>query len=130
MSLSKDGLKVACEISVTNGRDYELGNIEKCLAAGYAHILFVTGDGRHRAAMEKLATLQLEEADAAKVMFCSPDEALQKIADFAGPSIVETTVRGYKVTARQVVLDPEEATRRRDAVAAVIARSLRGSMPD
>jgi hypothetical protein len=125
VSLSKDGLKVACEISVTNGRDYELGNIEKCLAAGYAHVLFITADGRHRAAMEKLAVQQLEEVDAAKVVFCSPDDALEKIFSFTGPSTTETTVRGYKVKARQVVLDPEEAARRRDAVASVIARSLR-----
>lgn len=130
VSLSKDGLKIACEISVTNGRDYELGNIEKCLGAGYAHVLFITTDDRHRKAMEKLATHQLEEPDITKISFCSPDEALAQISSLAGTSVTESTVRGYKVTARQVVLSPEEAAQRRNAVASVIARSLRESKRD
>src|SRR5262249_23590319 len=123
VSLTKDGLKIACEISVTNGRDYELGNIEKCLAAGYDHVLFVTTDARHCSAMEKLANQQLEESDLGKVRFTSPDEALMRIAEWAGSTVTEGTVRGYKVKTRQVVLDPEEALRRRDALASVIARS-------
>jgi hypothetical protein len=125
VSLSKDGLRVACEISVTNGRDYELGNIEKCLSAGYSHVLFITSDERHRKAMAKLAGQQLEESDVSKVNFCSPDDALPLIAGWGGPTVSETVVRGYKVKTRQTMLDPEEAERRRGAVAAVIAKSLR-----
>jgi hypothetical protein len=127
VSLTKDKLRVACEISVTNGRDYELGNIEKCLAADYAFVLFVASDRRHRSAMEKLSKEQLEEKDLARVHFCAPEEALERIALWAGPEVTETTVRGYKVKTRQTVLDPEEAARRRDAVASVIARSMRES---
>jgi len=127
VSLTKGKLKVACEISVTNGRDYELGNIEKCLAADYAFVVFVSSDRRHRAAMEKLSRDQLEEKDLARVHFCAPEEALERIAAWAGPEVTETTVRGYKVRTTQTVLDPEEAARRRGAVASVIARSLRES---
>jgi hypothetical protein len=127
VSLTKGKLRVACEISVTNGRDYELGNIEKCLAADYAFVLFVSSDRRHRSAMEKLSKEHLEEKDLARVHFCAPEEALERIAVWAGPEVTETTVRGYKVKTRQTVLDPEEAARRRDTVASVIARSLRES---
>lgn len=127
VSLTKGKLRVACEISVTNGRDYELGNIEKCLAADYAFVLFVSSDRRHRGAMEKLSREQLEEKDLARVHFCAPEDALERISSWAGPEATVTTLRGYKVKATQTVLDPEEAARRRGAVASVIARSMRES---
>lgn len=130
VSLKKDDVNVACEISVTNGRDYELGNIEKCLAAGYSHVLFVSGDERHLKAMEKLAIQQLEEQDRGRVSFCSPESALALIGELIGSEPTETIVRGYSVTARQADIDPEELARRRSAVAAVIAKSLRESKQD
>jgi hypothetical protein len=130
VSLTKDSLKVACEISVTTGRDYELGNIEKCLAAGYSRLLFVAPDARHLKAMQKLAAGRFEEDELAKLRFASPDEALAIVGELAGPAETQTTVRGYRVKARQVALAPDEAARRREAVAAVIAKSLRSASRD
>lgn len=130
VSLSKDSLKVACEISVTTGRDYELGNIEKCLAADFSRILFVSSNARHLKAMQKLAASRFEEEELAKLSFSSPEEALAILGEIAGPAEIQTTVRGYRVKTRQVALEPEEAARRREAVASVIARSLRESRPD
>lgn len=123
VSLTRDALRIACEISVTTGRDHELGNIEKCLAAGYAHVLFVSADPRHVKAMEKLATGQFEDDERAKIHFANPEEGLALIEGWTGTT-ASTTVRGYKVRTTTAVIDPEEAGRRRSAVAAVIARSL------
>ncbi|MDP2331832.1 MAG: hypothetical protein Q8M19_14170 [Reyranella sp.] len=125
VSLTKDALRIACEISVTTGRDYELGNIEKCLAAGYAHVLFVSGDARHVKAMEKLAGGQFEDDERGKIHFVSPEEGLALLEGWTGTAVA-TTVRGYKVRTTTAVIDPEEAVRRRSAVALVIAGSLRG----
>lgn len=125
VSLSKDNVKVACEISVTTGRDYELGNIEKCLAANFARVLFVSSNARHLKAMQKLAAGRFEEEELAKLHFASPEEALAILGEIAGPAETQSTVRGYRVKTRQVVLAPEDAARRREAVASVIARSLR-----
>lgn len=126
VSLTRDALRIACEISVTTGRDHELGNIEKCLAAGYAHVLFVSADQRHVKAMEKLATSQFEDDERAKVHFANPEESLALIEGWTGMAVA-TTVRGYKVRTTTAVIDPEEAARRRSAVASVIAKSLQGS---
>ncbi|TAJ36870.1 MAG: hypothetical protein EPO55_20305 [Reyranella sp.] len=130
VSLSKDSLEVACEISVTTGRDYELGNIEKCLAADYSRVLFVSSDARHLKAMQKLATGRFEEDELAKLHFASPEEALAILGEIAGPTETQSTVRGYRVKTRQVVVAPEEAARRRETVASVIARSLRENRPE
>lgn len=124
VSLTHEALRVACEISVTTGRDYELGNIEKCLAAGYAHVVFVSSDARHVKAMEKLAAGQFEDGERAKLHFRSPDGVLELLGGWAG-STTTNTVRGYKVRTTSAVLSPEEAAQRRSAVASVIAQSLR-----
>lgn len=44
VSLEKDGLSVACEVSVTSTKDYETKNILKCLSAGYDHVCVVVSD--------------------------------------------------------------------------------------
>ena len=124
VSLSLNNRKIACEISVTTGRDHELQNIEKCLAADYADVLFVSADARHLKAMEVLTKERLEEEHHGKVHFCDPEAALAFIEAAAGTGASQETVRGYRETVKRATLDPDEAARRRSAVAAVIARSL------
>lgn len=43
--LSQGERKIAVEISVTTGRDWELQNVEKCLSAGYEEVLVVSTNG-------------------------------------------------------------------------------------
>lgn len=126
VALTRDALKVACEVSVTTGRDYELGNIEKCLAAGYTHVLFVSADARHRRAMSKVALTNLDEAEQTKVHFHSPEEALAFLEALGGAP-AESTVRGYRVKVTRSIVASDEAERRQKAVAAVIARNLKSA---
>ncbi len=44
VSLEKEGLKIACEVSVTSPTDYETKNILKCLAAGYDHVCVIVSN--------------------------------------------------------------------------------------
>jgi hypothetical protein len=124
VSLTREGLKIACEISVTTGRDHELGNLQKCLAAGYGHVLFVSRDARHVKAMEKLAAAELVEAERAKIYFVDPESGLGLLEGWAKADVA-TTVRGYKVRTTTATIDSDDAVRRRSAVASVIAKSLR-----
>lgn len=126
VSLTRDDLRVACEISVTTGRDHELGNLEKCLAADYGHVLFVSADQRHVRAMEKLAASQFEDDERAKLHFVSPEEGLALIDGWTGTA-APTTIRGYKVRTTTAIIEPGEAAQRRSAVASVIARSLQAN---
>lgn len=43
ISIENDGLKIACEVSVTT-TDYEASNVRKCLSAGYDHVLVVVSN--------------------------------------------------------------------------------------
>lgn len=128
VALVRGEQRIAFEISVTTDKDHELGNIEKCLAAGYAEIVLVGSNERHVSSLGKFIEENLEEGDQGKVRYLVP-EGLVEYLDSLGepPQPTEQTVRGYKVRTVQQVVDPKEAGARRQAIAEVIARSLRKS---
>ena len=41
VSLERDGLKIACEVSITSSAGYEAKNVLKCLSAGYETVVIV-----------------------------------------------------------------------------------------
>lgn len=126
VSLLRGNRRIACEISVTTNQDHELGNVEKCLAAGYAEVVLVGSNERHIKALAKFIEENLEENERGKVRYIAPEgvtEYLDSLGDIPLPT--EQTVRGYKVRTVQQVVDPKEAGARRQAIAGVIARSLR-----
>jgi hypothetical protein len=125
VALVRGEQRIAFEISVTTNRDQELGNVEKCLAAGYAEIVLVGSNERHVKSLGKFIEENLEEKEQGKVRYVVP-ESLIECLDSLGksPQPTEQTVRGYKVRTVQQVVDPKGADARRQAIAGVIARSL------
>ena len=126
VSLSKGKRRFACEITVTTGRDQELQNVEKCIAAGFAEVILVVPDERQRKALRTFITDNLEEAEAGRVHFLLPEEVLAYLDELnADAPASEETVRGYKVRVTRAKVDPDEAQARRESIAQVIARSLK-----
>jgi hypothetical protein len=125
VSLVRGESRIACEISVTTNQDHELGNVEKCLAAGYTEVVLVGSNERHIKALAKFVEENLDEGERGKVRYVVP-ERLAEYLDSLGeiPQPTEQIVRGYKVRTVQQVVDPKEAGARRQAIAEVIARSL------
>ncbi len=121
VGLLKNGKKIACEISVTNAPDNELGNIEKCLKAGYDKVLMCAQDKKH---LEKIRTLVMEKlTDSAleKVMFVEPEELFFYLEEEAAKdSGKEQRVKGYKVKVNYQPLNQDDKKRKREAVAQVI----------
>jgi hypothetical protein len=121
VGLLRNGKKIACEISVTNAPDNELGNIEKCLKAGYDKVLMCSQDKKHlerirNLVMEKLADFALE-----KVSFFEPEELFIYLEEEAAKdSSKEQRVKGYKVKVNYNPLSQDDKKRKREAVAQVI----------
>lgn len=128
VSITRGERRIAFEISVTTNRDQELGNIEKCIAAGYTEIVLVGNNDRHAKSLEKYIEESLEEKERGKVRYVVP-ETLIDYLDSLGepPQPTEQIVRGLKVRTVQRVGDPKEANARRQAIAGIIARSLEKS---
>ena len=125
LSLQLGKTKIACEISVTNTAEYEHGNIQKCLAAGYDHVVLLCQHKRKRGTLEKEAKKRLEPSLIDKVQFLEPDGFLAFIDEIATKqSRPSKTVRGYKVSTNYVATDSDERKAKSEAVARLIANSI------
>ncbi len=125
VSLRRDGLRVACQISITTGKDWELGGIERCFAAGYTVVALICGSDRHLTTLSKFIEENLDEAYRGKVRYVAP-EAIPAFLDGLGkPASTEQVIRGYKVRTTKQGSDSSDAAARRRAITKVIARTLR-----
>lgn len=124
--LSRGVRRIAVEISVTTGKDWEIQNVEKCLAAGYEEILVVSTNARHLKSLARFIPENLDEAVRDKVRYFSPEDLIEYLdqSTSATSATTESTVRGYKVKVTRQALSPADIAERRSAVAQVIARSL------
>lgn len=69
VSLEKENLKIACEVSVTSTIDYEIKNVQKCLTAGYDYVVVVVSNQKKIPSLEtKLrSTVSVHEINKVKV---------------------------------------------------------------
>jgi hypothetical protein len=126
VSLERDGRKIACEISVTTSDEHELGNIEKCLVAGYDTVIMCSTEKKFLEKVKSLALRKIEAIHQEKVLFLQPDDLffyLEKEA--ASMSGKEERVKGYRVKVQYQQVAETEKNTRREAVGQVILQALR-----
>lgn len=98
VALENDTQKIACEISVTTPADYELQNIQKCLASGYEPVIVMSADEKHLTEIRGKAEGNLSQADLAKIVFLKPEEFAAFLESIALSSeVTENKIKGYKV---------------------------------
>jgi predicted DNA-binding transcriptional regulator AlpA len=76
VALERGGRSVACEIGMTTDAEHEVGNLQKCLAAGFAHVISVSADRKVQAKIRTAAGPVLTESQAKRVHFLNPEQAL------------------------------------------------------
>lgn len=124
VSLIREKIRVACQVSVTTTKDWELGGIEKCFAAGYTEVVLVLGTERHIKKLSKFVEENLDPKDQGRVRYITSDEIIEFLDGLGKFTPTEQVVRGYKVRTVQQATDSEDAASRRKAISEVIARSL------
>lgn len=110
--LERNGLSIACEISVTTPIAYERGNIEKCLNAGADEVWVISED------MNKLAQLGAYFQDNAKVFCFSPDDVpieIEARSDMDAGD--QTQVRGFTVAVKRAYTSQTDLDVRRARIA-------------
>jgi hypothetical protein len=126
VSLEWDGRKIACEISVTTSDEHELGNIEKCLVAGYDMVIMCSTEKKFLEKIKFLALQKIETTNQKKILFLQPDDLffyLEKEA--ASLSGKEERVKGYRVKVQYQPVAEAEKNTRREAVGQVILQALK-----
>jgi hypothetical protein len=120
--LRREGVTIACEISITTEIDHELENVLKCSTLGYSRILFISGSKRKRDQLLRRAT---DAVSGIPLVAIAPEDIVAVLDEIDAPEpTAEQTVRGYKVKVKRQQLSYQDLASRRGAVAEVIARSL------
>jgi hypothetical protein len=84
---------------VGNDSRYETKNLSKCLQAGFATVCLVSEDAAKLDAVRARTQKAMSPDDCAKLVFCSPREALELIVGWAAEAESTTTESmGWKVT--------------------------------
>jgi hypothetical protein len=125
VALYRGDLRIACEITVTTPLEYEVGNVEKCLAAGFGVVAVVSLKKARLVKLDKLLRDALPAEAYGRVHLFTPEELLSWLA---GQPIQEQEgmVRGYKVKVRYS--NPGDDRHKR--VAEILAKSMSGLKKD
>jgi excisionase family DNA binding protein len=75
VALEKGGRTIACEISVTTDAQHEVGNCQKCLAAGFDEVIQVSSEKKILSAVRQALAAGLPAAQYRRLKFLTPEEA-------------------------------------------------------
>jgi hypothetical protein len=125
VSLERAGRKIACEISVSSKSEYELRNVQKCLAAGFDQVVVLSSEKKALGKIQKL--IQELDAESKKRVLCLLPEEFIEFLDRTDTEQLnaDSTVHGYKVKVKYKKAGSSEQVAQRQAVAQVILQALK-----
>lgn len=125
VALVRDGVRSACEVSVTTSADHELDNILKCLASGYDRVILCSPNKKTLSKTKALCSTSLSLEDQQKTLFLGPEELVTLFEEEAARSAGKVeTVNGYKVKVNFQPVESSEKAAKRQAIAQVILKSF------
>jgi hypothetical protein len=116
----------ACEISITTTIDHEVGNVAKCLKAGFLSVAVICVNEERLKRIEVAVASSLGSELAARVIYCQPDEFIARLQALPPqiPKALETR-RGYKIKRSVRDLTLEEQKQREETAIRSIAEAMR-----
>lgn len=99
VGLTKETLRIAVEISVTNSLAYETSNIRKCIENGYQTVVMCCENKRHLGNIEEKAVLELSEEQKTKVQFLTYQDLSKYFSQFESDKETKTVnvIKGYRI---------------------------------
>jgi len=128
VALERADERIACEISVTSTGEHELGNVQKCIAAGYCSVILLATDKKALSQIQQFISSNLEPRLRDSVVYLLPEEFNSQIEQKrVTATSIEQTVRGYRVKVNYRVVNEDEKKAKKTAIAQVVTDSLRQS---
>ena len=126
VDLERDGKKMVVEVCVTSPNDWEVHNIEKCLAAGYDNVVECSTNKKTLENIQKKIQQKLSENHRSKVLIIEPDALFSYLdSEVDKEASTETRVKGYRVKVGYNAVSPDEANAKKDSIAKVVADSIK-----
>lgn len=122
--LRRGGSRLACEISVTSTVEQEVGNVLKCLAAGFPRVVLLSMKKTRLARVRAALTENLPPEDVSRVLFFAPEELSLYLDAEGAPPPSEESVGGYRVKVDYEAPDESARASRAKAIADLIARRM------
>jgi hypothetical protein len=124
--LEREGLRVACEITVTTPTGHEVGNLQKCLAAGFDRVVLVSPTERNLNRVRRRAAEVFSPDEMARMHFVLPETLPELFSQFSVPPSTTETIGGYAVS---VTFRPpdERAKEKTETIRSILGKALRRS---
>jgi hypothetical protein len=124
----RDGTSIACEISVTTTIDHEVGNVSKCLKAGFTKVAVIAVSEDKLSKLKAGISNSLGPDMVGRVSYFLPDAFLTELREVPvvlPPIPAETKSHGYQVKRTYATLPPEEVRVREEAALKLIAEAMK-----
>jgi excisionase family DNA binding protein len=108
VSLERENLKIACEVSVTSTTDYETRNILKCLAAGYDYAAVVVSNQKKLPSLNSKLRSEIPSEQTHKVKTFGLTGLLEFLRELAAPKKTPDIKREVKNGQRMTILEASE----------------------
>jgi hypothetical protein len=102
--LERGRRSIACEISAKNTVGYEVGNVRKCLEAGFAHIAVICADERKLGKIREALKPSLSAEETARIAFYLPHEFNARLCDWAARDPAPVTAHEGKPKKQRIRL--------------------------
>ena len=127
VTLDRDDVSIACEISISTPTTDELKNIRKCVAATYTHVIVVSPDAAKLNRIRSRVEAEFSANAPKNLRFATPDELCTFLRELETAAVKQenSTVRGYRVKTTHKRLSTDEQRAVEQRVAQVVAGSIR-----
>jgi Type IV secretion-system coupling protein DNA-binding domain len=125
--LERDGQGIACEISISTTIDHEVGNVSKCLKAGFSKIAVICLDDERLLKIKAAVSGSLGPEMAERVEYFRPDPFIAYLKQLKSPmpQPSETEHGGYKIRRSAPKLSAQEREQKEDIANRVMAEAMR-----
>jgi len=128
VSLEKDSLRIACEISVSTTPSHESQNIKKCLRVGYTHVVSISSKRSKLNRIKKWVDREhaTDKDILSRVAYLFPEEVppfLEKALARITPRSHQMVIGGRKVTVNYCPKSLEEQEEIRGNIAKILAKA-------
>ena len=122
VSLLKDDIRIAIEISVTNRVDYEVQNVQKCLDDNYSLVYMISENEKHLKNIKTKALKTISKKQQSKIHFFKSEELQLYLDALNQPKTKVKRVRGYRV---KVDYKTDNDTSKQSSITNIIMNALR-----